>query len=56
MFGIGHLVDSASNGLEAVKVIKDDFDKNKFYSSYKLILMDCQMPFMDGYEATKIIR
>ena len=41
MFGIGHLVDSANNGLEAVKIIKDDFDKNKFYSSYKLILMDC---------------
>ncbi|MCK4441619.1 MAG: response regulator [Sulfurovaceae bacterium] len=38
----------ASNGKEAV----DIFEKNK----YALILMDIQMPIMDGYEATKIIR
>jgi len=41
-------VDIANNGQEAV----DMFNKNK----YELILMDLQMPIMDGYKATKIIR
>lgn len=43
-------VDSvlASNGLEAL-----DFLKNE---EYDLILMDCQMPVMDGIEATQLIR
>jgi len=41
-------IDIASNGKEAI----DLFKKNK----YELILMDLQMPIMDGYEATKIIR
>jgi CheY-like chemotaxis protein len=41
-------VDTASNGKEAIEQYQQ--------KDYDLIFMDCQMPEMDGYEATKIIR
>ena len=44
----GLIVDHAINGLEATKMAL----KHK----YDLIVMDIQMPVMDGFEATKIIR
>ncbi|MBU6453144.1 MAG: AAA family ATPase [Cyanobacteria bacterium REEB67] len=40
--------DSASNGLQAVTAIRE--------GSYHVVLMDCQMPIMDGFEATRMIR
>ena len=47
----GFLVDTAENGSEAVEKVK-----NSKPGSYDLVLMDVQMPVMNGYEATKQIR
>jgi len=44
----GHAIEVANNGREAV----EKFEKNRF----DLILMDCQMPVMGGFEATALIR
>lgn len=45
---LGYKVTMASDGKEAIKCVEKDI--------YDLILMDVQMPIMDGFEATRILR
>jgi signal transduction histidine kinase/DNA-binding response OmpR family regulator len=45
---LGCLVDVAVDGAQAVKVLET--------GTYDLVLMDCQMPEMDGFDATRAIR
>ncbi len=45
---LGYRVDIAANGTEALLKLE--------HSNFDLVFMDCQMPVMDGYEATQKIR
>lgn len=44
----GYQVDVANNGVEALNLLEK--------SDYALVLMDCMMPMLNGFEATAVIR
>jgi rare lipoprotein A len=46
---LGHSVNVAAGGSEALSEVQAD-------RNYDVILMDCQMPMMDGFQATRLIR
>jgi CheY-like chemotaxis protein len=46
---LGHAINVASDGFEALSAVQQD-------GCYDVVLMDCQLPLMDGFQATRFIR
>lgn len=53
LVNLENLCDHAFNGKQALETVIKNVEKNGgHYCEYNLILIDCNMPFMDGYDAT----
>jgi hypothetical protein len=50
VFHLDNVIDEALDGEEALRLVQTENNR------YSLIFMDCQMPIMDGYDATTTIR
>ena len=53
--GLINKFDQAIDGQDAIEVVQKHIYENGEENPYKLILMDCNMPRKDGYEASKEI-
>ena len=56
----GYTCDTAFNGKQAIQKITERQSQDQVSSTkskqYKLVFMDCNMPIMDGFEATRILK
>ena len=53
LFGWGATVEEANSGEEAMEILQQSLDSN---TPYTLVLLDCRMPGMDGFEVIERIR
>jgi CheY-like chemotaxis protein len=56
MTGRGHTCDVAENGVECINKVKSKMELNDGKEYYDVILMDYEMPIMDGPTATNILK
>lgn len=49
-------MDSAFNGRDAIKKVMGKYKERSCECYYKIILMDCNMPVMDGFTACKKLK
>lgn len=51
------ICDKVFDGKQALEAVQRNVENNQgAFCEYELILMDCNMPIMDGYESTNAIR